>query len=120
MNSIELYTFGDRLAIFLRKMLSHFDMRVLIYQKASTAFYNVFSSPLPSTKSLSTAFYYVFSCPLPFIMSFHVHCLVSSKKFKFKFMQGYPEKDIPRRWTKKREMNAIIVAREARDDGKKM
>ena len=57
--------------------------------------------------------------PLPFIMSFHVHCLVSSKKFKFKFIQGYPEKDIPRRWTKKREMNAIIVAREARDEGKK-
>ena len=78
-------------------------------KKASTAFYNVFSSPLPSTMS----------SPLPFIMFFHVHCLVSSKKFKFKFIQVYPEKDIPRRWTKKREMNAILVVREARDEGKK-
>ena len=34
-------------------------------------------------------------------------------------IQGYPEKDIPRRWTKKREMNAILVVREARDEGKK-
>ena len=34
MNTIELYAFGDRLATFLRKhlkMLSHFDMRVLIF-----------------------------------------------------------------------------------------
>ena len=31
MYGIELYTFGDRLAIFLREMPSHFDMRVLIF-----------------------------------------------------------------------------------------
>jgi len=37
--SIKLYKFGDRLATFLRndlKMLSHFDMRVLIFDTGGT------------------------------------------------------------------------------------
>ena len=41
----------------------------------------------------------------------------------FEKVQGYPglslKKDITRRWTEKREMNAVVVAREARDEGKK-
>jgi len=59
-------------------------------------------------------------------MSSYVHCLelclcalliVSSKKFNF--TQGYPSFFFTRRWTERREMNAILVAREARDEGKK-
>ena len=64
--------------------------------------------------------------PLPFIMSSYVHCLelclcalliVSSKKSNF--TQGYPSFFFTRRWTERREMNAILVVREARDEGKK-